>query len=134
MNKLLLMSLCGISSLIFSQSKLDSTLVNAKGIYFFGPSPTELDSIDENYNEAYADFSYYTNKVVPFIKSLGISPEYLSERIIKIKNKIESITIDRDSLEFGTILFNGNNVPLILKYVLTDTELEKEIKQYFRKE
>ncbi len=134
MNKLLLISLCGISSLIFSQSKLDSAIVNVKGIYFFGPSPSELDSIDGNYNEAYADFSYYTNKVISFIKSIGIVPEYLSARKIRIEFKTKSIIIDRDALEFGTILFNGNNAPLILKYVLTDIELEEQINQYFRKE
>lgn len=126
LNKITLITLYGISSLIFSKSKLDSAVVNVKGVYFFGPSQTELDSIDENYYEAYADFSYYKNKVVSFIKSIGIAPVYLSAREIRIEHKIESIIIDRDSLEFGTILFNDNNPPRILKYVFTDIELKEK--------
>jgi len=134
LNKFALIILFGMSGLTFSQSKLDTALVNVRGVYFFGPSPTELDSIDENYNEAYADFSYYTNKVVPFIKSIGIAPKYLSAREIRIEQETEPIIIDRDTLEFGTILLNDNNPPLILKYVFTDSELKEKINQYFKEE
>lgn len=134
LNKIILITLFGISSHLFSQNKLDTALVNVKGVYFFGPSQTELDSIDDNYNEAYADFSYYTYKVVPFIKSIGIAPVYLSARKIRIEQETESIIIDRDTLKFGTILFNDNNPPLILKYVFTDSELKEKINQYFKKD
>jgi len=58
LHKLILITLFGFSRLLFSQIKLDTALVNLKGVYFFGPSQNELDSNDENYNEAYADFSY----------------------------------------------------------------------------
>jgi len=72
--------------------------------------------------------------VVPFIKSIGVAPEYLSAREIRIEHKTNSIIINRDTMEFGTILFNDNNPPLILKYVLTDNELMEKINQYFQKE
>ena len=132
--KITIITLLGINSFLFSQSKLDTALVNVKGVYFFGPSQTELDSVDDNYNEAYADFSYYTNKLSPYIKSIGITPEYLTARKIRIEQETEPIIIDRDTLKFGTILFKDNKHSLILKYVFTDSELKEKIDQYFQKE
>ena len=41
-------------------------------------------------------------------------------------------TVYRDSADFGTILADGVNTPEILGSVLTDDELKKEIKAYFK--
>ena len=51
-----------------------------------------------SYNVCYtkllrADFSYYTNRVVPFIKSIGIIPKYLSAREIRIEQETEPIIV-----------------------------------------
>ncbi len=105
--------------------------VNA--VYFFGPSAAELDTLNENYLDAIDDFNNYTNKVVPFLKHNNIKTEYLFDRIIEIKYDIDlSIIVNRDSINFGTILTDGRNKPKILKYVLTDDVLMEDIKAYFK--
>ncbi len=104
-----------------------------KVVYFFCPSTTELDTIDENNLDAIDDFNYYTNRVIPFLKINNIKSEYLTDRKIEIIYDIDSsITVNRDSINFGTIFTDGKNKPKILKYVLTDDVLKKEIKTYFK--
>ena len=83
--------------------------------------------------EAYADFSYYTGRVVPFIRNMGIEPEYFSQKFIVI-DYIPEVIVTRDSVDFGVILYDGKKKPLILKYVLTDEELKENITGYFKKE
>ena len=111
----------------------NNTSKDDSAVYFFGPSNAELDTLNENYLDAIDDFNYYTNGVVPFIEQNNIQIEYLSDRNIVIKYGIDSsITVNRDSINFGTILYDGENKPKILKYVLTDDELKEEIKAYFK--
>jgi hypothetical protein len=66
----------GLLNFALSQDKPDSLKIFNKGVYFFGPSQSEIDSAKDDYIEAYSDFSYYTGRVVPFIRELGIEPEY----------------------------------------------------------
>jgi len=89
--------------------------------------------MDENNLDAIDDFNYYTNRVVPFLKQNNIKTEYLSDRNIVIKYDIDSrTTVNRDSIDFGTILTDGKSKPKILKYVLTDDELSEDVKLYFK--
>ncbi len=108
------------------------TIKDGNAVYFFGPSTAELDTLNENYLDAIDDFYYYTNRIVQYLKQNNIKLEYLAARNITIKfDSDSSITINRDSINFGTILTNGKNKPIILKYVLTDDKLKEKIKAYF---
>ena len=122
----------GLFNFALSQNQSDSLKIIKKGVYFFGPSQSELDGAKDDYLEAYADFSYYTGRVVPFIRELGIEPEYFSQKIIIIGYKREVI-VNRDSVDFGVVLYDGKKKPLVLKYVLTDAELKENISDYFKK-
>jgi hypothetical protein len=116
-----------------SQNQPDSLRIFREGVYFFGPSQSELDSAKEDYMEAYSDFSYYTGRVVPVVREMGFEPEYFSQKIIVIEYTTQVI-VNRDSVDFGTILYDGKKKPLVLKYVLTDEELKENIFYYFKKE
>jgi hypothetical protein len=116
-----------------SQNQPDSLRIYKRGVYFFGPSGSELDSAKDDYMEAYSDFAYYTGRVVPFVRKMGIEPEYYSQKIIVIEY-IPQVIVNRDSVDFGTILYDGKKKPLVLKYVLTDEELKGNIVDYFKKE
>ena len=123
----------GLFNFVLSQNQSDTLKIFKKGVYFFGPSQFELDSAKDDYLEAYSDFPYYTGRVVPFIRQLGIEPEYFSQKIIVIGYNQEVI-VNRDSVDFGVVLYDGKKEPLILKYVLTDDELKENITDYFKKE
>ena len=120
-------------NIALSQDQSDSIKILNKGVYFFGPSQTELNSAKDDYMEAYADFSYYTGRVVPFIRNMGIEPEYFSQKFIVI-DYIPEVIVNRDSVDFGIILYDGKKKPLVLKFVLTDEELKESITGYFKKE
>jgi hypothetical protein len=47
---------------------------------------------------------------------------------------IPQVIVNRDSVDFGTILYDGKKKPLVLKYVMTDDELKEKIADYFNKE
>lgn len=123
----------GLFNFALSQNQSDSLKIIKKGVYFFGPSQSELDSAKDDYLEAYADFSYYTGRVVPFIRELDIEPEYFSQKIIVIGYNREVI-VNRDSVDFGVVLYDGKKKPHVLKYVLTDVELKENISDYFMKD
>jgi hypothetical protein len=64
---------------------------------------------------------------------MGIEPEYYSQKIIVIEYT-QQVIVNRDSVDFGTILYDGKKKPLVLEYVLTDDELKENIAGYFKKE
>ena len=120
-----------VSLSVISFAQID-TVKNEKTVYFFGPSIAEQDTLNENNLDVIDDFFYYTNRIVPFLEQNNIKSEYLTDRNILIKYNVDSsITVNRDSIDFGTILTDGKNKPKILKYVLTDDVLEEKIKTYF---
>jgi hypothetical protein len=123
----------GLFNFALSQNQPDSLRIYKGGVYFFGPSGSELDSAKDDYMEAYSDFAYYTGRVVPFVRKMGIEPEYYSQKIIVIEYT-QQVIVNRDSVDFGTILYDGKKKPLVLKYVLTDDELKENIADYFKKE
>jgi hypothetical protein len=128
-------ALLSLLTLVFSNTSaqfLSTRVVTTKGVYIFGPSLTEADTLAVDQGEALNDFSYYSNKIASFVRARGLPCEYISERTIKIRFASKGLfTVYRDSVEFGTILTDGKNKPLLLKYVLTDIELEEKCKEYF---
>jgi hypothetical protein len=107
-------------------------VISGKGVFFFGPSVAEADSIESNESEALSDFANYTSKVVPYLRARDIKCEYITARQIAVQYAtVKQFVVSRDSVEFGTILTDGSKKPVLLKYVLTDSELLEKCKEYF---
>lgn len=112
-----------------SQSKQN---VSGKCVFIFGPSASESDSVRPDESEALNDFAYYSSKIAIFARSKGMKCEYISARTINIRFGAKRVfSVSRDSVEYGTILTDGIKEPLLLKYVVTDIDMEKEIRDYF---
>ena len=107
-------------------------VVSGKGVFFFGPSVAEADTISAEYSDALSNFAYYTDAFAKLARANGIHCEYVSSRKIIVQYAtIKQFIVDRDTVEFGTIFSDGNRRPLLLKYVLTDSVLNQEGKKYF---
>ncbi len=107
-------------------------VISGKGVFIFGPSLAEADTLSSDESEALNDFAYYSNKIAIFVRAEGIKCEYISARQIKVQYAtVKIFIVNRDSIEFGTILTDGMKEPLLLKYVLTDTDLDEKCKEYF---
>ena len=112
---------------------LSTRVVSGKGVYIFGPSVEEADTLALDEADALSDFSFYSNKFAAFVRANGLSCEYISASIIKIRySSMRVFTVSRDSVEFGTILSDGVEEPLLLKYVEPDDTLEKACTEYFK--
>ena len=115
-----------------SPQYLSTQIITSAGVYIFGPSLTEADTLATDQGEALNDFSYYSNRIAAFVRAKGLPCEYISARTIKIRFAGKRfVTVYRDSVEFGTILADGRNKPLVLKYVTTDAELKEKCNEYF---
>lgn len=109
-----------------------SNVITGRGVYFFGPSQLESDSLNEDDATALDDFTNYVGQVVPYLRANNLQTEYLSSRTIVVKYATsKSFLVSRDSVDFGTILTDGIKEPRLLKFVLTDDELRSEVRQYF---
>jgi hypothetical protein len=107
-------------------------VISGKGVFIFGPSLAEADSLNSDESEALDDFSLYSSKIASFVRAEGIKCEYVSARQIRVQySTVKVFIVNRDSIEFGTILTDGVKKPLLLKYVLTDIDLEEKCKEYF---
>jgi len=107
-------------------------VISGKGVFIFGPSLAEVDSMNPDESEAISDFAYYSSKIASFVRAKGIPCEYIADHKIKVQfASVKVFIVNRDSLKFGTILTDGDKEPLLLKYVLTDDELEEKCKEYF---
>jgi len=107
-------------------------VISGKGVYIFGPSLAEADSVNTDESESLNDFAYYSSKIASYVRSRGLTCQYISARTIEVRFATKkTYIISRDSVEFGTILTDGNKEPLLFRFVLTDLELEKESKKYF---
>lgn len=116
-----------------SLQRQSTQVISGKGVYIFGPSLAEADSLGSDESEALNDFAYYSSKIASFVRAKGLVCKYISTRNIEVRFASKGIfMVYRDSVEFGTILTDGNQEPLLLKYVLTDVELEEKSKEYFK--
>lgn len=107
-------------------------VVSGKGVFIFGPSLTEADSLSTDESDALNDFARYSSKIASFVRSKSIKCEYISARRIIVQYASEKeFIIDRDSIQYGTILADGHKKPVLIKYVMTDVELEENCKDYF---
>jgi hypothetical protein len=118
--------------LLFSSVKAQTRVISGKGVFIFGPSISEVDNLNLNEAEAINDFANYSNKIASFARAESINCEYISARQIKVQySTVKVFIVDRDSVEYGTILTDGTKTPLLLKYVWTDIDLIEKCKEYF---
>jgi hypothetical protein len=122
-----------LSLLSSASSQQESTqVVSGKGVFIFGPSLTEADSLSSDESEALNDFAHYSSKIASFVRAESIKCEYISTRHIIVQYaSVKVFIVNRDSIQYGTILTDGDQKPVLLKYVMTDTEMEENCKEYF---
>ena len=114
---------------LHAQSK---RIISGKGVYLFGPSLAEADSVPTDESKALSDFANYSNQIAIFARSNGLSCGYVSARTVEIRfGSMRKFTVCRDSIEFGTIFTDGKKKPLLFQYVVTDAELKEKAKEYF---
>ena len=122
-----------LSLLSSASSQQESTqVVSGKGVFIFGPSLTEADSLNSEEAEALNIFAHYSSNIASFVSAESIKCEYVSARKIEVQYaSVKVFIVNRDSIQYGTILTDGNQKPVLLKYVTTETEMEENCKEYF---
>ncbi|MGD0591189.1 MAG: hypothetical protein ABSA44_10385 [Bacteroidota bacterium] len=66
------------------------------------------------------------------MRAESIKCEYISARRIIVQYaSVKVFIVNRDSIQYGTILTDGHQNPVLLKYVMTDTEVEENCNEYF---
>ena len=122
-----------LSLLSSASSQQESTqVVSGKGVFIFGPSLTEADSLNSEEAEALNIFAHYSSNIASFVRAESIKCEYVSARKIEVQYaSVKVFIVNRDSIQYGTILTDGDQKPVLLKYVTTETELEENCKEYF---
>jgi hypothetical protein len=122
-----------LSLLSSASSQQESTqVVSGKGVFIFGPSLTEADSLNSEEAEALNIFAHYSSNIASFVRAESIKCEYVSARKIEVQYaSVKVFIVNRDSIQYGTILTDGNQKPVLLKYVTTETEMEENCKEYF---
>ena len=122
---------------LFLQSRVSSQhqsaqVISGKGVFIFGPSLTEADSLNSEEAEALNIFAHYSSNIASFVRAESIKCEYVSARKIEVQYaSVKVFIVNRDSIQYGTILTDGNQKPVLLKYVTTETEMEENCKEYF---
>ena len=115
-----------------SSQQQSTQVVSGKGVFIFGPSLTEGDSLNSEEAEALNIFAHYSSNIASFVRSESIKCEYVSARQIEVQYaSVKVFIVNRDSIQYGTILTDGNQKPVLLKYVTTETEMEENCKEYF---
>ena len=118
-------------SRVSSQQQL-TQVVSGKGVFIFGPSLTEADSLNSEEAEALNIFAHYSSDIASFVRAKSIKCEYISARQIKVQyDSVKVFIVNRDTIQYGTILTDGDQKPVLLKYVTTETEVEENCKEYF---
>ena len=127
---LLMCSLAGAGNL--SAQPGAKRVITGRGVFLFGPSLSEADSLPTDEAEALSDFSNYSSQIAIFSKNHGITSEYVSARKIEIRyGAMRRRIVDRDSVQFGTIFTDGKKEPVVFNYVATNDELKEKAKEFF---
>ena len=115
-----------------SSQQQSTQVVSGKGVFIFGPSLTEADSLNSEEAEALNIFAHYSSNIASFVRAESIKCEYVSARQIEVQYaSVKVFIVNRDSIQYGTILTDGDQKPVLLKYVTTETEMEENCKEYF---
>ena len=115
-----------------SSQQQSTQVVSGKGVFIFGPSLTEADSLNSEEAEALNIFAHNSSNIASFVRAESIKCEYVSARQIEVQYaSVKVFIINRDSIQYGTILTDGDQKPVLLKYVTTETEVQENCKEYF---
>jgi hypothetical protein len=133
MKKIILYLFLLFGSFVYGQNiKVNSSSLD-KEIIFWGPSKGESDSTMNNEDaEVYSDYYYYIEKVTPRLKQLGIETKDTTSPVIKINydnNKVKSFTREKNSI--GYIFNDGEQKPILIRYVMTDDDIISKAKDFF---
>jgi hypothetical protein len=130
------LTICSCFFFIFLPSasfqQQSTQVISGKGVFIFGPSLAEADSLNSEEAEALNIFAHYSSNIASFVRAESIKCEYVSARQIEVQYaSVKVFIVNRDSIQYGTILTDGDQKPVLLKYVTTETELEENCKEYF---
>ena len=115
-----------------SSQQQSTQVVSGKGVFIFGPSLTEADSLNSEEAKTLNIFAQYSSNIASFVRAESIKCEYVSARQIEVQYaSVKVFIVNRDSIQYGTILTDGDQKPVLLKYVTTETEVEANCKEYF---
>jgi hypothetical protein len=116
----------------------DTIDVTGKAVVFFGVTQREYDSllVDKNsgIDAAWDDFTYYADKLMPYLDSLKIETAVISSPIVRIWVKGDNPRVYHtkklDDI-LGIIMTDGAQQPQILLGVTTDDDWKDNIRKYF---
>lgn len=113
----------------------DTLTIKNKSVIIYSPSKNELKKLiktDPNLEETLSDFYYYFEQKKDIILKSGFTPIITASRFIKFEYSTDkSIIIDRQKKEnkqFGCIVFDKKNTPIILKEFEFDDKLTSILK------
>jgi hypothetical protein len=102
-------------------------------IIFWGPSPAEADSMNDDDKEAYSDYYYYMSKSSSILKELGIEVKDTTSFQIEINyDNDKSEIYKRKPGSIGYILNDGKQKPEVIRYVMTDIDIISKAKEFFQ--
>jgi hypothetical protein len=103
-----------------------------KEIIFWGPSPNELDSLNEEETEVYADYYLYIGQAAPELKKLGIELKDTTCFALSIKYNNDSTAVfERENGSIAYIFNDGKQKPKIIRGVMVDEEIISTAKDFF---
>ena len=109
----------------------------------FGAASQPVDSVGHpnNYDEAFADFQYYLNRVVAYMRERDVVIQEAESRVIRVHSrnrKVDRVVqgqftdSDGNNHRFGLIVVEPGRMPLVIYGVDTDTGYIQAIEKYFR--
>ena len=101
-------------------------------IIFWGPSPAESDSLNENDVEVYSDYYYYIEQAAPELKKMGIELKDTSSFELRINYSYGSTEVfTREKGSVAYIFSDGKKKPEIIYNVLVNDEIISAAKEFF---
>lgn len=124
------------TSIIYCQTVIDSSQSLQKfigQIIFWGPSPAESDSMNDDDTEVYCDYYYYLSKSSSTLKEFGIELKDTTSLLIKINYDNDKTAIfKREPNSIAYIFNDGNQKPEVVKEVMTDIDIVSKAKKFFK--
>ena len=132
-----IIALIVFTSIIYCQTSIDSSQSlhkkSVRQIIFWGPSPAELDSMNNEDTEVYSDYYYYASKSSKTLKGFGIELKDTTSYLININYDNNKTEIFKRRLNSIAYIFNdGIQKPEIIKAVMTDTDIILKAKEFFQ--
>jgi hypothetical protein len=103
-----------------------------KEIIFWGPSPSETDSMIGDENEVYSDYYYYIGLAAPELKKMGIDLKDTTSFELRINYYTDSAQVfRREKGSVAYIFSDGKKKPKIIYNVMVNDEIISAAKEFF---